>query len=145
MNFAMKSAIIHIAGLAAATIAPAGGAAGADGSRAVLELPPGPGNPRNSEGDLLALWNDHGARPEMKSCGPEWAHGARTPLAAAISRDEGGTWGAPRLLEDDPDGWFCYTAIQPLADGTVLLGYCAYGELAHSRIANVPGKWLYGE
>lgn len=96
-------------------------------------------------GDLLAIWNDHGARPEMKTRGPAWAHGARTPLAAAISRDDGETWGASRLLEDDPNGWFCYTALQPLDDGTVLLGYCAYGGLAHSRIAKVPVKWFYGE
>lgn len=96
-------------------------------------------------GDLLALWNDHAARPGMKTRGPAWAHGARTPLAAAVSRDEGETWGAPWLLEDDPDGWFCYTAIQPLQDGTVLLSYCAFRELAHSRIVKVPVAWLYGE
>ena len=96
-------------------------------------------------GDLLALWNDHAARPDMKTRGPAWAHGARTPLAAAVSRDEGATWGAPWLLEDDPDGWFCYTSVHPLADGTVLLGYCAFEELAHSRIAKVPVAWLYGE
>ena len=96
-------------------------------------------------GDLLALWNDHAARPDMKTRGPAWAHGARTPLAAAVSRDEGATWSAPWLLEDDPDGWFCYTSVHPLADGTVLLGYCAFEELAHSRIAKVPVAWLYGE
>ena len=96
-------------------------------------------------GDLLALWNDHAARPDMKARGPAWAHGARTPLAAAVSRDEGVTWGAPWLLEDDPDGWFCYTSLLPLADGTVLLAYCAFRELAHSRIVKVPLGWLYGE
>ncbi len=95
-------------------------------------------------GDLLALWNDHASRPEMKTRGPAWAHGARTPLAAAISRDDGETWSAARLLEDDPDGWFCYASIHPLADGTVLLAYCALEELAHSRIVKVPMKWLYG-
>ncbi|MBR3086118.1 MAG: exo-alpha-sialidase [Kiritimatiellae bacterium] len=95
-------------------------------------------------GELLALWNDHAARPDMKARGSAWAHGARTPLAAAVSRDEGETWSAPWLLEDDPDGWFCYTAIHPLADGTVLLSYCAFKELAHSRIVKVPIPWLYG-
>ena len=95
-------------------------------------------------GDLLALWNDHASRPEMKTRGPAWAHGARTPLAAAISRDDGETWRASRLLEDDPDGWFCYVAIHPLDDGTVLLSYCALEELAHSRIVKVPMEWFYG-
>lgn len=95
-------------------------------------------------GDLLAIWNDHAARPDMTTRGPAWAHGARTPLAAAISRDEGATWSPPWLLEDDPDGWFCYTAIHPLADGTVLLAYCAWKDLAHSRISKVPIPWLYG-
>lgn len=95
-------------------------------------------------GELLALWNDHAARPDMKARGPAWAHGARTPLAAAVSRDEGETWSAPWLLEDDPDGWFCYTAIHPLADGTVLLSYCALQDLAHSRISKVPIPWLDG-
>ena len=96
-------------------------------------------------GDLLALWNDHASRPEMKTRGPAWAHGARTPLAAAISRDDGETWSASRLLEDDPDGWYCYMAIEPLDDGTVLLAYCALEELAHSRIVKVPMEWFYGE
>ena len=41
------------------------------------------------------------------------------------------------------DGWFCYTAIQPLDDGTVLLGYCAYDLLAHSRLVKVPLNWFY--
>ena len=93
-------------------------------------------------GDLLALWNDHASRPEMKTRGPAWAHGARTPLAAVLSRDDGETWSAARLLEDAPDGWFCYTSVHPLADGTVLLGYCAFKELAHSRIVKVPMAWF---
>ena len=93
----------------------------------------------DEKGTVLSYFSD------MKTRGPAWAHGARTPLAAAVSRDEGATWGAPWLLEDDPDGWFCYTSVHPLADGTVLLGYCAFEELAHSRIAKVPVAWLYGE
>ena len=96
-------------------------------------------------GDLLALWNDHATRPEMKTRGPKWAYGARTPRAAVVSRDDGATWDAVRLIEDEPDGWYCYTAIHPLDDGTVLLAYCAYEELAHSRIVKVPVAWFYGK
>ena len=98
-------------------------------------------------GDLLALWNDHGARPEMKTHRPTehvWANGWRSPLAAALSSDDGRTWHGVKMVEDDPNGWFCYTAIQPLDDGTVLLGYCAYDMLAHARLVKIPLDWFYG-
>ena len=93
-------------------------------------------------GDLLAVWNDHALDSDfMKKIKP-WA---RTPLAAAVSCDDGLTWSPSRLIEDDPDGWFCYVAIHPLDDGNVLLGYCAYDGLKHSRIVKVPVGWFYGK
>ena len=97
-------------------------------------------------GDLLAVWNDHGSRPEMKSyrqAEHSWANGRRTPLAAALSGDDGMTWRGVKMIESDPDGWFCYIAVEPLDDGTVLLGYCAYQNLAHSRVVKVPVSWFY--
>jgi len=99
-------------------------------------------------GDLLAFWNDHESRPEMRTNHPgkhTWANGWRSPLAAALSNDEGQTWHGVRMVEDDPDGWFCYIAIQPVDDGTVLLGYCAYSELGHTRLVKVPVDWFYGK
>ena len=96
-------------------------------------------------GDLLAIWNDHEARPEMKKKGEAWMNGWRSPLSAALSSDDGRTWRDSKMLESDPDGCFCYTAIHPLDDGTVLLAYCAYGWLAHSRIVKVPLPWFTGE
>ena len=36
-------------------------------------------------------------------------------------------------------------AFLALDDGTVLLGYCAYSELGHSRLVKVPIGWFYGE
>ena len=99
-------------------------------------------------GDLLALWNDHGSRPEMKSyrqAEHSWANGCRTPLAAALSGDDGKTWKDAKFVESDPDGWFCYIAVEPLDDGTVLLGYCAYKNLAHLRIVKVPVSWFAAE
>ena len=98
-------------------------------------------------GDLLAVWNDHESRPAMKTHHPDqhkWANGWRSPLAAALSSDDGQTWHGSKMIEDDPEGWFCYIAIQPLDDGTVLLGYCAYSNLGHSRIVKVPISWFYG-
>ena len=94
-------------------------------------------------GDLLAIWNDHTNRPDEAKKAPKWANGRRTPLTAAISRDEGRTWTHVKNIEDDPAGWFCYIALQPLDDGTALLGYCAYKGLAHSRLVKVPIDWFY--
>lgn len=91
-------------------------------------------------GDLLAVWNDHSTAPDEIR-----RQGRRSPLAAALSGDSGRTWHGMRLLEDDLRGRFCYTALQPLDDGTVLLGYCAYDNLAHTRIAKVPLNWFYGK
>ena len=98
---------------------------------------------RLPSGDLLAVWNDHEARPEMKAKGAKWSNGQRSPLSAAISSDEGQTWRNAKMVEDDPDGWFCYIAIYPLDDATVLLGYCAYCGLGHTRIVKMPVDWLY--
>ena len=67
-----------------------------------------------------------------------------TPLTSAISRDEGETWGGARDIEVDPGGRFCYTAIQAMDDGTLLLAYCAYDALGHTRIVKVPADWFYG-
>ena len=100
---------------------------------------------RLQTGDLLALWNDHEAKPEMRTKGSAWAHGWRSPLSAALSSDDGRTWRGAKMIESDPDGWFCYIAIQPLDDETVLLGYCAYSGLAHTRLVKVPLKWFYGK
>jgi len=70
-----------------------------------------------SSGKLLCVWNDHsGAHP--------FVAGKRTPLCLAISSDEGKTWSQSRVIEDDPDGWYCYTSMTFLED-RVLLAYCA--------------------
>lgn len=107
---------------------------------------------RLSNGDLVAIWNDHGGHPEFKN--PEfmaprykgtgkWSNGQRTPLTLAVSKDEGVSWIFRRDLECAPDGWFCYIAALE-ADGALLLGYCSKDNLAASRITRVPLAWLYG-
>lgn len=66
---------------------------------------------------FLAVYNDHsGLFPFVKE--------KRTPLTMAISQDEGKSWGAPSLLESDPEGWYCYTAIH-FTEDAVFLAYCA--------------------
>jgi Neuraminidase (sialidase) len=92
-----------------------------------------------STGDLLLVWNDHSnIDPSLR--------GKRTPLAAAVSRDEGRTWSKPKVIESNPDGWFCYTAIHFTGDD-VLLAYCAgkgrVDGLNTTRIRSAPVSWLY--
>ncbi len=68
-------------------------------------------------GDLLMVWNNH-------ECIPEELAGKRTPLTVALSHDEGESWSRAQPLEDDPNGWYCYTAIA-FAGDHVLLAHCA--------------------
>ena len=87
---------------------------------------------------LLAVFNDHSGRFPFQ---PK----KRTPLVVAFSTDGGKTWPARQLLEDDPTGWYCYTAIHYTEAG-VLLAYCASNQslphLSRLRIRLVPWAWL---
>lgn len=85
--------------------------------------------------DIVALWNDHDT---MTPAEPEY----RTPLVLARSADAGVTWTNKTTLEDHPDGWYCYTAMEWTEDA-LLLGYCAgLGKgtvgLGHTRIVRLP-------
>jgi len=90
-------------------------------------------------GDILLVWNDHSDISEQY-------RGKRTPFAAAISRDEGQTWERTRIIESDPEGWYCYTAIEFVGD-RVLLGHCAgdpaVGRLSRTQITLFDAAWLY--
>lgn len=93
-------------------------------------------------GDLLAVWNNNLADD------PDIAR-LRTPLNAAISKDEGRTWESIKTLEDDPDGWYCYTAMD-FVDDHVLLGYCAGNRpqgtgLSVTNVTRLGVDWLYNE
>lgn len=91
-------------------------------------------------GDLLLVWNDnvHTGTPTA---------GKRTPFNVAISRDEGRTWERRKALEEDPDGWYCYTAVDFIGD-RVLLGHCAGNRpqgtgLKITQITVFGLDWLY--
>ncbi len=91
------------------------------------------------KGELLMVWNDHRAiAPSLQN--------RRTPLRVALSRDEGRSWERVKNLETDPDGWYCYTALEFLKDH-VLLAYCAgdrkTGGLNRTRILRMPISWFY--
>ena len=93
-------------------------------------------------GDLLAVWNDH------SNVSAEIRNRKRTPLTVAISRDEGKTWEKSKNLADDPEGWYCYTAIEFVGD-RVLLSYNAGGSglerLSRSVVTHFELDWLYRE
>lgn len=84
---------------------------------------------------LLLLWNDHENIPEaLKE--------KRTPFTLTCSKDGGETWLARFTLEDNPSGWYCYTAIE-FTKTHVLLAYCAGDTkempgLSLTRIARIP-------
>ena len=87
---------------------------------------------------LLAIYNDHSGRFPFPK-------GKRTPLVAAISSDDGKTWPLRKGIEDDPNGWYCYTAIHFTREA-ILLAYCAgdskIGALNRLRIRRLTFDWL---
>jgi hypothetical protein len=87
---------------------------------------------------LLTIFNDHSGQFEFPK-------NKRTPLVSAISADGGRTWTNRKLIENDKDGWYCYTAIH-FVDDFVLLAYCAgdskVGGLNRLRIRRVKRAWL---
>ncbi len=89
--------------------------------------------------DLLAIYNDHSGRFPFPK-------GRRTPLNACLSRDGGRTWPVSKLIEADPEGWYCYTAIHFTTDQAVLLAYCAgdktVGGLSRLRLRRISLDWL---
>lgn len=99
-----------------------------------------------STGDLVAIWDDN-YDPKAG-----WHVGARTPLAVAVSVDEGRTWTRRQILEGDPGGWYCYTAIAFTEEKNrdrqqVLLAYCAGKGAADGlkslQVARLPVRALY--
>ncbi len=90
-------------------------------------------------GDLLLVWNDHRHVDDAHK-------GKRTPLSVAVSKDEGKSWERSKMLEDDPAGWYCYTAIAFVGD-RVLLAHCAgnkeIGPLSRTQITVFDVDWLY--
>jgi sialidase-1 len=74
-----------------------------------------------STGDLLLAWNNNGVNQK------------RTPLCVAVSKDEGASWEDIKIIEDDPEGSFCYTAIH-FSGEHVLLGYWNRADKNNSSI-----------
>ena len=82
-----------------------------------------------STGDLLMVWNDNGISQK------------RTPLNIAVSKDEGKTWSNNKILENRPDGVYCYPAIH-FIDNAVLLSYSDWSTMG-STILRINVDWIY--
>lgn len=82
-----------------------------------------------STGDLMVVWNDNGTDQN------------RTPLNIAISKDEGRTWTNNKILENDPKGSYCYSAIH-FVDNNLLLGYFNWQTIGVT-IKKIKTDWLY--
>ncbi|NQU54753.1 MAG: exo-alpha-sialidase [Bacteroidetes bacterium] len=92
-------------------------------------------------GDLLLVWNNNFKEGRDG--------GKRTPYNMAISKDEGKTWIKTKTIESDPDGWYCYTAIN-FVDDYVLLGHCAgnrklFNGLETTQITRLHMDWIYDD
>ncbi len=93
-----------------------------------------------STGDLLLVWNDN-YDPKHRD------GGVRTPLTMAISKDDGKTWEKEKVIECDPYGWYCYTAIRFFGD-YVLLAHSAGNTrnntgLESTQITRLSLDWVY--
>ncbi len=98
-------------------------------------------------GDWLLVWNPVVAwgNPEKTVLGANHG-GARTPLAAMVSRDEGATWSRRRDLEANPKSTYAYTSIT-FHEGRALLTYYDFpvgGKLLSLKFKSVPLAW-FGE
>ncbi|RTE53530.1 exo-alpha-sialidase [Arenibacter aquaticus] len=80
-------------------------------SPATIEKIPGSNN-------WIMVWNNNdGSNPATKN--------KRTPLTMAISKDEGKTWTAIKNIEEDPNGWYCYTALYFVDPQNIIMAYCS--------------------
>jgi sialidase-1 len=97
-------------------------------------------------GDLLMIWNNSPYDPGFAS-----HFGKRSPLTAAVSRDEGRTWGYIRDIENDPSRAFSNPGVRFTSDGKALLNYwtCEYlpdwrmQDIIDCRVAVVDTEWFY--
>ena len=72
---------------------------------------------RLEDGRLLGVWNEP---PESVDA----SRAPRTPLVAAVSSDDGATWGKRLPLFQHEDGWYCYVSIDQVGE-QLLLTTCA--------------------
>lgn len=98
-------------------------------------------------GDLLVIWNNSPYDPQFAS-----HYGKRSPLTAAVSRDEGRTWSHVRDIEADPSRAFSNPGCRFTRAGTAIVNYwtCEYlptwymQDVIDLRVAVIETAWFYG-
>ncbi len=92
----------------------------------------------SSTGDLLVIWNN--------VFNPIGGHfGARTPLTAAISDDDGKSWSRIRNIEEEPEFAYSYTSIHFRGDEVLLTYYRIAGDESERglKLTILPVSWFY--
>ena len=100
-----------------------------------------------STGDLLMIWNNSPYDPAFRS-----HYGKRSPLTAAVSKDEGKTWEHVRDIEDDPGRAFSNPGCRFTREGKAVVNYwtCEYlpdwrmQDVIDLRVAIIDTEWFYG-
>ena len=92
-----------------------------------------------STGDLLLIRNPIASSDQGSH------QGYRTPLRAAISKDDGKTWTNEKDIEPDTTRTYCYVSTVVVEDAVVMSYYVGSLQrpLEALRIARVPISWFY--
>lgn len=98
--------------------------------------------------DLVLIWNAAKYNPK------HYSHfGKRTPLSAAISKDDGKTWSKPVHIETDPEWAFTNPGLTFTSKGTAVINYWACRYQSNGAMSNYPiqlkaaivdVRWFYG-
>ena len=78
----------------------------------------------NDTGKLYAVFNPIPNYVGRETSKAGWG---RIPLALRVSSDDGRSWSAPLIIENEEGHGYCYPAIFFTADGCMLLSYCSGG------------------
>lgn len=103
---------------------------------------------RTPAGEILAVWNPVPNYNGRVNPLPRWNDG-RTPFVCALSRDNGQSFSAPQVIEQEPESGYCYCSMFFTRDDSVLLAYCAGGQedpscLCRLRIRKIPLAQIRG-
>lgn len=104
------------------------------GPQVVLRLPPGPNNPRNSEGDFLLLRDGRIMFAYSRFTGGRGDHD-RACIAARFSSDQGKTWTQDDviLVADEGDWNVMSVSLRRLSDAKIALFYLRKNSLQDCR------------
>ena len=100
-----------------------------------LIAPPAPASAKRlpDSDDILILYNDRSGVPYSSDRSTVFHH--RTPLAAAVSHDNGHTWNHRQIIEPDLTRSYCYTSITFHGENTLLTYYV--GQASGPRLVDL--------